>query len=509
MMVASVLAGGHHHHHQRVYVSKWVTFAASALLQVRVRVQLGGETYTRRTLLPGCAEHTAPSLLLCVRGARHTQACAGLAYSVSVYLPTVKDALGLSQTQVATVGSSVNLGGYFAVVSGYLYDSLKEHHRLGPRLVVWLGALCCFGGYLGMYLMVAGHTDKDFLHLLLFAAAAGARQAFGWVGGWVGGCGCAAGSMWARRPLQPGRGARGAASRRHTRPWQPSPPARVPRPPPPPALPPSPPGNAGTWFDTSALVTSVRNFPNDRGMVVGVLKSFLGLSSSIFTSIYAWCASWRGDGPQPTCAFYINTHSHGTPAHTHMAAAARSTPSPRARLLPLPAQPCTHSPRPARLHSAFESDARRFLLLLALAPSALTVALSCGLNYVPYVEASEASHAACQRRFMASFVGVGALAVYQMATAVVQGTHPFSQAGRTAAVVVMGGLLALAALLPVPCGSWRASYAHHYIHTRESALDDEDDCSSGDEGDARSWPAAQQPPEFEQAGGRLAAGRAG
>lgn len=50
-------------------------------------------------------------------------------------------------------------------------------------------------------------------------------------------------------------------------------------------------GNMGVWFDTSALVTSVRNFPNDRGFVVGVLKSFLGLSSSIFTSIYARCVS--------------------------------------------------------------------------------------------------------------------------------------------------------------------------------------------------------------------------
>jgi hypothetical protein len=34
-------------------------------------------------------------------------------------------------------------------------------------------------------------------------------------------------------------------------------------------------GNTGTWFDTSTLVTNVRNFPNDRGFVVGVLKSFL------------------------------------------------------------------------------------------------------------------------------------------------------------------------------------------------------------------------------------------
>lgn len=51
----------------------------------------------------------------------------------------------------------------------------------------------------------------------------------------------------------------------------------------------SPPtGNMGTWYDTSSLVTSVRNFPNERGVVVGVLKSYLGLSSSIYTSVYAW-----------------------------------------------------------------------------------------------------------------------------------------------------------------------------------------------------------------------------
>jgi hypothetical protein len=46
------------------------------------------------------------------------------------------------------------------------------------------------------------------------------------------------------------------------------------------------PGNAGTWFDTAALVTNVRNFPNSRGYVVGILKSFLGLSASVYTTIY-------------------------------------------------------------------------------------------------------------------------------------------------------------------------------------------------------------------------------
>ncbi len=31
-------------------------------------------------------------------------------------------------------------------------------------------------------------------------------------------------------------------------------------------------GNAGTWWDTSVLVTNVRNFPDDRGSVMGILK---------------------------------------------------------------------------------------------------------------------------------------------------------------------------------------------------------------------------------------------
>jgi len=66
-------------------------------------------------------------MLLCL------QASAGLAYSFSVYAPTIKDSLDLTQTQVATVGSAVNLGGYFAIISGSIYDALKDYHKLGPR----------------------------------------------------------------------------------------------------------------------------------------------------------------------------------------------------------------------------------------------------------------------------------------------------------------------------------------------------------------------------------------
>lgn len=73
-------------------------------------------------------------------------------------------------------------------------------------------------------------------------------------------------------------------------------------------------------------MSNVRNFPNNRGLAVGVLKSFLGLSSSIYTSIYV---------------------------------------------------------------VLFEPDAVRFLLMLAIVPPVLGLLLSLALNYVPYVEASE------------------------------------------------------------------------------------------------------------------------
>ncbi|MED6160730.1 hypothetical protein PIB30_054117 [Stylosanthes scabra] len=44
-------------------------------------------------------------------------------------------------------------------------------------------------------------------------------------------------------------------------------------------------GNSTTWMNTAVLVTCMRNFPNNRGPISGILKGYVGLSTAIFTDI--------------------------------------------------------------------------------------------------------------------------------------------------------------------------------------------------------------------------------
>jgi hypothetical protein len=44
--------------------------------------------------------------------------------------------------------------------------------------------------------------------------------------------------------------------------------------------------NGGTWLEAAALTTCISNFETERGAVVGILKSFLGLSASMYTTMY-------------------------------------------------------------------------------------------------------------------------------------------------------------------------------------------------------------------------------
>ena len=48
--------------------------------------------------------------------------------------------------------------------------------------------------------------------------------------------------------------------------------------------------NGNSFFDTAVLLSSMNNFPTEKGTVAGLLKSYLGLSSAIFAQLYVTVA---------------------------------------------------------------------------------------------------------------------------------------------------------------------------------------------------------------------------
>ena len=153
--------------------------------------------------------------------------------------------------------------------------------------------------------------------------------------------------------------------------------------------------NGATWLDAAALATAVRNHGRHRGLAVGVLKGAVGLSGSVFSTLFL--ASYARDSP-------------------------------------------------------------RFLLLLALAPPCIVLPASLFVNAVPFDQRDEWPDAgallAPSARFSAAAAVLAALAVYQMGTALVLSGPGAAALSRPARWVLVGGLAAVASgLLAVPAGS--------------------------------------------------------
>ena len=150
----------------------------------------------------------------------------GLQYSFSVYSQSIKSAHHLTQGQVELIGTMTNVGNYlFGIFAGAAYDMLCSRvPHLAPRATCLMALILCAVGY---PLLWAVTTERIFV-----SDDAGTMTA-----------------VLASLALVA-------------------------------AL-------AGPFCDMTALAVSAQNFPRHRGQVMGQLKSFLGLSTSLHLAIYS------------------------------------------------------------------------------------------------------------------------------------------------------------------------------------------------------------------------------
>lgn len=176
----------------------------------------------------------------------------------------------------------------------------------------------------------------------------------------------------------------------------------------------------------------MRNFPSDRGTVVGLLKAFVGLSASVFTSLYV---------------------------------------------------------------GVFAPDALSYLLFLALGPAALIAACSFFINHVPLppppspprdarYRAGGTKRREClqdRSRFSIVYAIVAVLSVYQMACSVYEGSHALDDAARRLATAATLSLLSLLLLVPVASGGFFSAVPSEVGVAFLGGSDDEDDEVEGEE----------------------------
>lgn len=80
----------------------------------------------------------------------------GIIYCFSIWAEDLKRAYGFSQSELQGVAAAANMGGVGAILAGLLYDALQDWHQLGPRLVLAIGTVFNFVGYILLWAVITG-----------------------------------------------------------------------------------------------------------------------------------------------------------------------------------------------------------------------------------------------------------------------------------------------------------------------------------------------------------------
>lgn len=177
--------------------------------------------------------------------------------------------------------------------------------------------------------------------------------------------------------------------------------------------------SGGTYSDTTALATNIRNFPSNRGTVVGLIKTCVGLSAAVYSLMYSG---------------FLAPHA---------------------------------------LH---------YLLFLAIAPAIASIPALLTLNHVPFIQSSELESGqhifTTGGRFLFAAQTLGTVAIFLMADAIVQEEKDLTV--RVSKLLAIGGIVLLLPLILVPYGSggiFAYPIGHHapIIREGEEEMEEEEE----------------------------------
>eukprot|EP00035_Acanthoeca_spectabilis_P007474 m.137238 g.137238 ORF g.137238 m.137238 type:complete len:129 (-) comp13969_c1_seq7:2732-3118(-) len=83
------------------------------------------------------------------------ETASGASYAFGVYSDQLKNITGFSQDEIQTVASTGNIGLYFALIAGIVFDNV------GPVTTLTIGIVLSTAGYLAMWSGAKGYIPGD------------------------------------------------------------------------------------------------------------------------------------------------------------------------------------------------------------------------------------------------------------------------------------------------------------------------------------------------------------